>query len=150
MTEKARNRAFDMILLEALSVGVGVASRRYIDEFNILRAALEAMRRAVSYLDPAPHFLLIDGIHAVPASIPQRCLKKGDRISLSISAASVIAKVYRDRIMRAYHQQYPAYGFAENKGYGTKKHRETLVRLGPSPYHRLTFKGVLNNSSGIV
>ena len=142
MTAKAREGAFSVIHREALAVGIGVISPQYIDEFNILKASLEAMRRAVLALDPQPEFLLVDGIHKVPFPIPQWCLKKGDRISRSISAASVVAKVYRDRIMRSYSKMYPAYEFHRNKGYGTRQHLEALKRYGASPLHRKTFKGV--------
>ena len=143
MTPRSREKAFKRIRLEALSATIGVVSREYIDRFNILKASLEAMARAVRSLDPQPEFLLVDGIHPVSLPIPQQCLKKGDQVSLSISAASVVAKVYRDRIMTAYHEAFPAYGFADNKGYGTPRHLEALKRYGPSPMHRLTFKRVL-------
>ncbi len=142
MTAKAREAAFPVILEKARAVGIGVVSPTYIDECNILRAALEAMRRAVSALDPGPDYLLVDGIHQVPFPLPQRCLKKGDRISRTISAASVLAKVYRDRIMGCYDRDYPVYGFGRNKGYGTAFHLEALKRHGPCPLHRLTFRGV--------
>lgn len=148
MTEKAREAAFSVILKEALAVGIAVVPHWYIDRFNILNASLEAMRRAVLALNPRPGFLFVDGIHAVPASIPQQCLKKGDEICRSISAASVVAKVYRDRIMRSYHRLYPAYGFQKNKGYGTAQHFEALRRYGPCPVHRLTFKGVVSFDKG--
>jgi ribonuclease HII len=148
MTEKAREAAFPVVHQEALAVGIGVVPHHYIDKFNILNASLEAMRRAVLALNPRPEFLLVDGIHKVPASIPQQCLKKGDAICRSISAASVVAKVYRDRIMRSYHKQYPVYDFQKNKGYGTAEHLEALKRYGPSPIHRLTFKGVASFDKG--
>ena len=115
---------------------------QYIDEFNVLKASLEAMRRAVLALASQPEFLLVDGIHKVPIAVPQQCLKKGDQICRSISAASVVAKVYRDRIMQAYSKMYPVYGFEKNKGYGTKQHLAALRQYGPSPLHRITFKGV--------
>jgi ribonuclease HII len=143
MTAKARDRAFDLIQTKALTVGVGVVSRQFIDETNILKAALEAMKRAVLALDPCPEFLLVDGMQSTSLSLPQQCLKKGDQKSLSISAASVIAKVYRDRIMCAHHETYPQYGFAENKGYGTARHLAAIRVHGPCPIHRLTFRGVL-------
>ena len=143
MTPGSREKAFKTICHGALSAKIGVVSWEYIDRFNILKASLEAMARAALSLDPQPEFLLIDGIHPVSLFIPQKCLKKGDQISLSISAASVVAKVYRDRIMTAYHDAYPAYGFAQNKGYGTPRHLEALKKYGPSPIHRLTFKRVL-------
>jgi ribonuclease HII len=143
MTPRSREKAFKIICREALSAKIGVVSWGYIDRFNILKASLEAMARAVQSLDPQPGFLLIDGIHPVSLPIPQQCLKKGDQISLSISAASIVAKVYRDSIMTAYHDAYPVYGFAQNKGYGTSKHLEALKKNGPSPIHRLTFNRVL-------
>lgn len=143
MTPKAREEAFSVIHHHGLATGIGVVSHDYINEFNILKAALEAMRRAVLALDPQPEFLLVDGIHMVPLPIPQRCLKKGDVLSRSISAASVVAKVYRDRIMCSYHKMYPDYGFDKNKGYGTRRHLAALRECGPSPLHRINFKGVL-------
>jgi ribonuclease HII len=143
MTAKAREEAFSVIHRQGLATGIGVVSHNYINEFNILKASLEAMRRAILALDPRPEFLLVDGIYMVPLPIPQRCLKKGDVISRSISAASVVAKVYRDRIMCSYHKMYPEYGFDKNKGYGTRWHLAALRECGPSPLHRITFKGVL-------
>ena len=143
MTPRAREEAFSLIQNHALASGIGVVSRDYIDEFNILKAALEAMKLAVLALDPQPDFLLVDGINAVSLPIPGKCLKKGDQVSHTISAASVLAKVYRDRIMLAYHESYPVYGFDRNKGYGTAFHLKALRQYGPCPLHRLTFKGVL-------
>ncbi|HDZ89120.1 MAG: ribonuclease HII [Deltaproteobacteria bacterium] len=145
MTPRARDRAFQAISAQALALSVGVVSREYIDEFNILKASLEAMAQAVKGLDPRPEILLVDGIHPVPLPINQKCLKKGDQISRSISAASVIAKVYRDRIMVSYHRTFPVYGFHRHKGYGTRQHLDALSRYGPCPIHRLTFKGVLKD-----
>ncbi len=145
LTEKAREEAFSVIRQTALTVSIGVVSHHFIDEFNILQASLEAMKRAVLSLGPAADYLLVDGIHAVPVPIPQRSLKKGDQRSLSISAASVMAKVYRDRIMRSYDERFPEYGFRENKGYGTQKHLAALRRYGPSPVHRMTFKRVMGD-----
>ena len=142
MTARARSEAFHTIMGAALTFGIGVASVSYIEKFNILQASLEAMLRAIKGLDPQPEIILVDGIHSVPIPTRQKCLKKGDQISRSISAASVLAKVYRDRIMVACHQTHPAYGFDKNKGYGTRRHLEALKVYGPSPVHRLTFKGV--------
>jgi ribonuclease HII len=142
MTPGAREKAFPDICHRVLAMGIGVVSHDYIDKFNILRAALEAMRQAVAALAPQPEFVLVDGIHEIPLPVPQRCLKKGDQISRSISAASVVAKVYRDRIMRSYHQMYPVYDFDRHKGYGTRQHLNALAKYGPSPIHRKTFKGV--------
>jgi len=145
MTARNREEAFAVIQREALTTGIGVVSRLYIDEFNILKASLEAMSRAVMTLDPRPQFLLVDGIHPVPVSITQKCLKKGDQICRSISAASILAKVYRDRIMRAFHEMYPIYGFDKNKGYGTVRHLAALKKYGPCPVHRLTFKHIVRD-----
>jgi ribonuclease HII len=142
MTEKAREKAFYVINQNAISVGIGVVSHSVIDESNILNASLKAMKQALSYLDPAPEYALIDGINEIQVIIPQRCIKRGDQLSHSISAASIIAKVYRDRIMRSYHMLYPEYCFDKNKGYGTAAHLAALRRYGPCPIHRLTFKGV--------
>jgi ribonuclease HII len=143
MTEMAREKVFPEIHQNAVAVSIGVVSPGYIDQFNILKASLEAMRLAVLSLDPPPDFFLVDGIHPVPVTLPQKCIKKGDRLSLSISAASIIAKVYRDRIMRCYHEMFPKYGFLENKGYGTQRHLAALRAHGACPMHRMTFKGVL-------
>jgi ribonuclease HII len=101
------------------------------------------MKVAVLFLTPAPDFLLVDGTYPISVPTPQRCLVKGDRISLSVSAASVVAKVYRDRIMRSYHAMYPVYGFWENKGYGTPAHLTAIRAYGACPIHRLTFRGVV-------
>ncbi len=143
MSEKARERAFSDMVKRGLSFSVGVVSHKYIDKNNILKASLEAMRRAVCGLGMRPDFLLVDGIHPVPINIPQKCVKKGDQNCKSISAASVVAKVYRDRIMLAYHRMFPCYGFDKNKGYGTVSHKQALKDFGPSPVHRTTFRGVL-------
>jgi ribonuclease HII len=142
MTEKSREGAFSVITQRALGIGIGVVSPGFIDEYNILKASLEAMKLAVLTLGHEPEFILVDGIHALPLSVPQKCLKKGDQRSLSISAASIMAKVYRDRIMRSYHELFPMYGFDENKGYGTAHHLRAIRECGPCPIHRLSFRGV--------
>ncbi len=142
MTARARSEAFKPIMDGSLTFGIGVVSVSYIEKHNILNASLEAMRRALHMLDPQPEMILVDGIHQVPTSIKQKCLKKGDQISHTISAASVLAKVYRDRIMGTYHAQYPVYCFDKNKGYGTRQHLEALKTHGPCPIHRRTFRGV--------
>ncbi|MEA2040171.1 MAG: ribonuclease HII [Thermodesulfobacteriota bacterium] len=146
MTEKARENAFPVILRQSVATGIGVVSHKYIDEFNILKASLEAMRQAVIALNTQTEFLLVDGIHEVPLQVPQWCLKKGDQVSRSISAASVLAKVYRDRIMRSYHEMYPMFGFDQNKGYGTPRHLAALRQYGKSPLHRISFRGVSNSN----
>lgn len=142
MTVKARERAFEQILGTAVAVGIGVVSHGTIDRVNIRRATLEAMKRAVLTLDPPPDYLLVDGIDRVPVSMPQAPLKKGDQISLSISAASILAKVYRDRIMCAYHEEFPEYGFIQNKGYGTARHLKAIEAHGPCALHRRSFRRV--------
>lgn len=147
MTEKTRERAFSIIHERAVSVGIGVVGPAFIDMHNILKSSLQAMKLAVSYLDPRPDFLLVDGIQAVPLPVPQKCLKKGDSLSLSISAASVIAKVYRDRLMCSFEPVFPQYGFARHKGYGTAAHLEALQRHGPCPIHRKSFKRVPSPAS---
>ena len=142
MTESAREKAFFLIHEKALCVGVGVVSAEDIDRINILQASLQAMKQAILSLDPRPEFCLVDGIHPVPVPIPYRCLKKGDRRSHSISAASIVAKVYRDRIMCSFHEKFPVYGFSVNKGYGTAQHLAALREQGACPIHRTTFRGV--------
>lgn len=143
MSERARERAFPLIERGAIDVSIAVISPKEIDRINILQATRKAMKQAVLALDPQPDCLLIDGTYPVDLPIHQRCIIKGDELSLSISAASVIAKVYRDRIMYSFHELYPRYGFSSNKGYGTSEHKEAISRYGPSFIHRLTFRGVL-------
>ena len=143
MSERAREEAFSLIERVAIDLSIAVASSKEIDRINILQATRKAMKQAVLTLDPQPDCLLIDGTHPVDLSIHQRCIIKGDELSLSISAASIMAKVYRDRIMYSYHRLYPGYGFSLNKGYGTPGHREAIMRYGPCCIHRLTFRGVL-------
>jgi len=142
LTPSQRERAFEYICSKATSISVGVVSHKFIDEFNILNASLEAMKRAVCGLCIKPDLLLVDGIYKIPISIPQKCIKKGDKINKLISAASIVAKVYRDRIMVAYHNNYPVYNLAKNKGYPTKEHLQVLKKIGPSPIHRLSYKNV--------
>jgi len=142
MTEKAREAAFSVINETAISIGIGVVSSNFIDKSNILIASLEAMKLAVLSLDPCPEFLLVDGIHKIPTAIPQDCIVKGDQLCHSISAASVIAKVYRDRVMRTYDEMFPKYGFIQNKGYGTAGHLKAIREHGACPIHRVTFRGV--------
>jgi len=145
MTEKARECAFSVITEAAVAIGIGVVSHQLIDTSNILKAALEAMKLAILSLDPAPRYILVDGNQKIPVTIPQKCIIKGDRYCHSISAASIIAKVYRDRIMCTYDAMFPEYGFVQHKGYGTARHYESLGQFGPCPIHRLTFKGVSQN-----
>lgn len=143
MSERAREEAFSLIESKSIGFSLAVVSSQEIDKVNILQATRKAMKEAALTLDPQPDYLLIDGIYPVDLPICQRCIVKGDDLSLSISAASVLAKVYRDRIMCQYHILYPHYGFSSNKGYGTPGHIKAITRFGPCHIHRLTFKGVL-------
>jgi ribonuclease HII len=137
-----RQRLFPRIREQALDYGIGLAHAEEIDTLNILQATLLAMRRAVGRLSQPPDYLLVDGITPLPVSLPQKTLKQGDSRSLSIAAASVLAKVVRDRLMVTYDARYPAYGFAGHKGYGSAAHREAIARSGPCALHRKTFRGV--------
>lgn len=142
LSPDTRERLFDTIMSQALSVGVGMGSAELIDRINILQATRHAMLEAVQQLAPQPGYLLIDGISTINSPIPQKTIKKGDSLSLSIAAASIIAKVTRDRLMRELDLIHPGYGFSGHKGYGSALHLEAIRRLGPSPVHRLSFGGV--------
>jgi ribonuclease HII len=142
LSPAARERLFPLIRQQALAVGIGLASPAEIDQINILQATLQAMLRAVNQLPLNPDYLLIDGITPVPHPLPQQTLKKGDSRSLSIAAASVIAKVVRDRLMVHYDRRFPDYGFAGHKGYGSAAHRQAIADFGPCPIHRTSFRGV--------
>lgn len=137
-----REKLFEIIMAQALSVGVGIIGPAEIDLINILQATRRAMLAAVRQLTPQPDCLLIDGINTIDSTITQKTIKKGDSLSLSIAAASIIAKVARDRIMIEMDSEYPGYGFSGHKGYGSAAHLDAIRRLGPSPIHRLTFRGV--------
>ncbi|MEE9591937.1 MAG: ribonuclease HII [Thermodesulfobacteriota bacterium] len=127
---------------EALTIGVGIVWPSLVDEINIHHASLLAMERAVNALNPVPHLLLIDGLFTIRSTIKQTPIVKGDTLSISIAAASIVAKTTRDHIMYAYNKVYPEYRFARNKGYGTKDHRTALRRLGRSPIHRASFRSI--------
>ena len=139
LTEHRRELLYEEIMEKAVAVGLGVVSQERIDEINILQATYEAMREAVGKLDPQPEILLNDAVTIPGLSQRQIPIIKGDAKSVSIAAASIIAKVTRDRLMVEYDAVMPGYDFAANKGYGTKKHIEGLKKLGPSPIHRMTF-----------
>ncbi len=127
---------------QALSFSIASVPPRVIDQINILQASLKAMALAVKGLDPGPSAVLVDGNQPIPLQLPQKTVVKGDSRSLSIAAASVIAKVHRDNLMEEYHKRYPEYQFARHKGYATAVHLDALRRYGPCPLHRMTFKGV--------
>ena len=136
-----REALYDEIMDKASAVGVGMASPARIDEINILQATYEAMRDAVAKLGVEPGILLNDAVTIPGILVPQVPIVKGDAKSVSIAAASIIAKVTRDRLMVQYDEILPGYGFAQNKGYGSKDHIEALKRLGPTPIHRQSFIG---------
>ncbi len=137
-----RHKRFDLIQNYALDIGIGACSPAEIDEINIHKASLLSMLRAVEKLNTQPDFLLIDGKFTLQTLIAQQAIIKGEIHSISIAAASIIAKVTRDRIMAQIHEQYPAYGFDRHKGYPTRFHKQAVIDFGPSPVHRKTFKGV--------
>lgn len=134
-----REELYDIIMEEAVAVGIGMANHERIDEINILQATYEAMRQAISKLSVQPDLLLNDAVTIPQVEIKQVPIIKGDAKSISIGAASIIAKVFRDRMMVEYDQIFPGYGFASNKGYGSKEHIEGIHHLGPCPIHRKTF-----------
>ncbi len=142
LTMTMRKRLYDVIYQHALAVGVGFGSVELIDEHNILQATKQAMRNALTQLSLPPQALLLDALLLKDIALPQRSLIKGDARSLSIAAASIIAKVTRDRLMLQLHEQYPVYGFAQHKGYGTELHLAALHEYGVTPHHRRSFAPV--------
>ncbi len=142
LTPRQREQLYQTITGRALTWGVGIVGPREIEKHNILQATIRAMKEAVLSLDPSPDFLLIDGINPLPLDIPQQAIKKGDARCATIAAASIVAKVTRDRLMLEYHRIYPLYNFACHKGYPTREHREAIRRYGSCEIHRRTFKGV--------
>lgn len=149
LSEKKREELFDKIKEKALAVGIGMCDNRVIDEINILEATKKAMAEAIARADrqltekglsdEGVEHLLIDAVSLKDVDTPQTSIIKGDAQSLSIAAASIVAKVTRDRLMAEYHRQYPFYGFDSNKGYGTKAHYEGIDKYGITPIHRKTF-----------
>lgn len=142
LTPAKRNRLYDQLYGVARSIGIGVVDVAEIDRINILQATLGSMAMAVANLKPQPDYLLIDGIFTLSGPLPQLAIKKGDSLSISIAAASIVAKVTRDRIMTQVDDLFPEFGFSRHKGYPTKTHREAISRYGCCPIHRRTFKGV--------
>lgn len=139
VSEKKREELYDEIMAKAIAVGIGSSSHETIDEINILQATYEAMRKAISQLSTAPTLLLNDAVTIPKVAIKQVPIIKGDAKSASIAAASIVAKVTRDRLMVEYDQVFPGYGFASNKGYGSADHIKALKEIGPSPIHRKSF-----------
>ena len=136
-----REELYDIIMEKAVAVGIGMVGPDRIDEINILQATYEAMRQAIGKLDPQPTLLLNDAVTIPQVTIPQVPIIKGDAKSISIGAASIVAKVTRDRLMETYADIYPEYGFAGNKGYGSAEHIAALKQYGPTPIHRRSFIG---------
>jgi len=139
LSEAKREYLYDEIRAKAISIGVGIVDEKIIDEINILQATLLAMKRAIETLAVKPDYLLIDAEKINSTKIPQLSIIKGDSLSISIGAASIIAKVERDRILVGYDKKYPEYGFGKHKGYGTKQHMDCIRKLGLLPIHRKSF-----------
>ena len=138
LTEKKREKLFDMIINKAIAYKIVAVDEKVIDEINILNATKKAMTECVLGLSVRPDIVLVDAVK-LALEVPTKAIIKGDALSYSIGAASILAKVYRDRLMQEYDAMYPWYGFAQNKGYGTKDHIDALKSVGPSPIHRRTF-----------
>lgn len=139
LSEKKRESLFDVIREQALSYTIAYATVDEIEEINILNATMLAMRRAIDGLDIKADYAMIDGNKIPPLDIDAECIVKGDAKSMSIACASILAKVSRDRLLYKYAEEYPMYGFDKHKGYGTKVHREAILKYGPCPYHRKSF-----------
>lgn len=145
ISEKEREKLFEIILEKAESVGIGIEDNTKVDEINILQATLKAMKKAVENLNLKPGLILIDGNKSFKTNIPVKTIVKGDSKSFAIAAASIVAKVTRDRIMREAANVYPEYLWERNKGYGTRKHIEAIKQFGKTPLHRNTFLRKLEN-----
>jgi ribonuclease HII len=142
LSPRQRDVLYEKIYDLAVSVGIGIVDPLEIDRINILQAALLSMAMAAENLAPQPDCLLIDGTFLIPSVLPQEAIPKGDALSVSIAAASIIAKVTRDRLMERYHHDYPQFGFSKHKGYPTKAHKKAIQQFGCCPIHRRSFKGV--------
>ncbi|MCK9275386.1 MAG: ribonuclease HII [Syntrophales bacterium] len=140
LSASKREELFDIIIVDALSVGLAFVEPSVIDRINILKASLLAMKKAVLNLDFPPDFLLVDGLNTIDVPFPQKPIVKGDDLSISVAAASIIAKVSRDHLMNRYHVQYSQYNFVRNKGYATTEHREAISKYGTCKIHRKSFK----------
>ena len=142
LSPKKRSYLYEKLYDQAVSIGIGIVDTIEIEKINILNASLLSMAISVKNLNPQPDFLLIDGKFKIPMELPQEPVIRGDALSISIAAASIIAKVSRDRLMERYDQDYPQFGFSRHKGYSTKAHKEAIRTFGCCPIHRRTFKGV--------
>jgi ribonuclease HII len=140
LSPQARERCLAKIQQKAVAISIGICMPEEIDSLNILQASLEAMRRAILSLKTRPDYSLIDGLYKVNLSLPQRCLKHGDGQSISIAAASIVAKVYRDQVMTTYHNLFPQYNLKQNKGYPTAEHKQAIKNYGISYLHRRSFR----------
>ena len=139
LTDKKRRELYEVITQCAVAYGIALVDEKVIDEINILQATFRAMGEAIGALAVKPQLVLIDGNRAGQFGVPAQTIVKGDSLSASIAAASILAKVTRDRLMEQYAEEYPQYGFEIHKGYGTKRHYEALHTYGPCPIHRTTF-----------
>ena len=142
LSAKKRVQLYQEIYSQAISVGIGIVDAVEIDRINILQASLLAMSMATNNLRPQPECLLIDGPFRIPSHLPQNPIARGDTLSVSIAAASIVAKVTRDRLMEKYSEYYPQFGFSRHKGYPTRAHKEAIRKFGYCPIQRRTFKGV--------
>lgn len=150
LTAARREQLYRLISKKAVALGVGVADVYYIEKHNILAATKHAMCLAVADLAVRPDYLILDAVRLEALELPQTAIVKGDTLSASIAAASIVAKVRRDRIMQAWEKVYPGYGFAQHKGYGTPAHLAALQRLGPCPLHRTSFRPIRELREGLL
>jgi ribonuclease HII len=142
LSPKKRSYLYEKLYDQAVSIGIGIIDNIEIERINILNAALLSMAISVKNIRPQPDYLLIDGKFRIPTDLPQEPIIRGDALSISIAAASIVAKVSRDRLMERYDQDYPQFGFSRHKGYPTKAHKEAIRTFGCCPIHRRTFRGV--------
>jgi ribonuclease HII len=142
LTARKRENLAEQICQTAAAYGIGIVESWEIDAINILRATHKAMRKALGNLKMRPNYLLVDGRGLPDRIYPQKAIIRGDQVCYSVAAASILAKVIRDRLMVEYEEVFPGYGFKQHKGYGTKQHRDAIIQLGPSPIHRKSFSGV--------
>jgi ribonuclease HII len=143
-----RERLYELIRKRAIAIGVGISDAKMVDRLNVLEATHWAMREAVEQLDPQPDLLLVDGRRVPGLPVRHRAVVGGDGLCASIAAASIVAKVLRDRMMAELDALYPGYGFREHKGYGTKEHQKRLLELGPCPEHRMSFAPLRDLAQG--